>query len=69
MGENRHPFLRKRYEGRSIAMTNEERLYANRQSGDYDAFIMMDEDTVKEFYPRAVSFIDTIEQLIKQNQL
>ena len=25
MGENRHPFLRKRYEGRSIAMTNEER--------------------------------------------
>ena len=39
-------------------------LYANRQSGDYDDFIMMNEDKVRELYPKAVVFIDIIERLI-----
>lgn len=41
------------------------RLFDSRQSGDYNAFIMMNEDKVKELYPRAIFFIETIEQLIK----
>lgn len=39
-------------------------FWDSRQSGDYNAFIMMDEDKVIELYPRAVFFIETIEQLI-----
>lgn len=41
------------------------KLYDSRQSSDYDAFIIMDEDKVKELYPKAVSFIEALEQLIK----
>lgn len=43
-------------------------LYANRQTGDYDDFIMMDEDIVNELYPQAIIFIDTLERLIKDIQ-
>ena len=42
-------------------------LYANRQSGDYDDFIMMNEDKVRELYPKAVVFIDIIERLINED--
>ena len=42
-------------------------LYTNRQSGDYDDFIMMNEDKVRELYPKAVVFIDIIERLINED--
>ncbi len=41
-------------------------LYANRQSGDYDDFIMMDEDIANELYPQAIHFIDTLALLIQE---
>lgn len=42
-------------------------LFANRQSGDYDNFIMMNEEKVGELYPKAVVFIDILERLIKED--
>lgn len=40
-------------------------LFDNRQTGDYDDFIMMTEEKVKELYPQAVGFIQAIESLIE----
>lgn len=42
-------------------------LFANRQTGDYNDFIMMNQDKVNELYPKAVIFIETIERLIKSD--
>lgn len=42
------------------------KLYDRRQTGDYDDFIMMDEDMVTELYPQAVLFVDVLERLIKE---
>lgn len=39
-------------------------LFDNRQTGDYDDFIMMTEEKVKELYPQAVAFVKVIEGLI-----
>ena len=39
-------------------------LYDNRQTGDYDDFIMMTEGKVRELYPQAVAFVETLENLI-----
>jgi uncharacterized protein (UPF0332 family) len=40
-------------------------LFAKRHSGDYDAFICFDKDTVETIYPQAEEFIAAIEGLIK----
>ncbi|WP_370860609.1 HEPN domain-containing protein [Parabacteroides faecis] len=39
-------------------------LYDNRQTGDYDDYIMMTRDKVEELYPQAIVFIDSLEKLI-----
>lgn len=39
-------------------------LFDNRQTGDYDDFIMMTEEKVKELYPQAVDFVKVVENLI-----
>lgn len=39
-------------------------LYDYRQTGDYDDFIMMTEDKVKELYPQAVAFIEALDDLV-----
>lgn len=39
-------------------------LYDYRQTGDYDDFIRMDEEKVKDLYPQAVDFIADLEKLI-----
>lgn len=42
------------------------KLFANRQTGDYDDNIMMDEQIATELYPKAILFIDMIERLITE---
>ena len=39
-------------------------LYDNRQTGDYDDYIMMTRDKVEKLYPQAIVFIDSLEKLI-----
>lgn len=39
-------------------------LFDNRQTGDYDDFIMMSEEKVRELYPQAVDFVKSLECLI-----
>lgn len=40
-------------------------LFDNRQTGDYDDFIMMSEEKVRELYPQAVDFVKLLEGLIE----
>ncbi|MCD8268877.1 MAG: HEPN domain-containing protein [Parabacteroides sp.] len=42
------------------------KLFNKRQDGDYDNFIFFDEKDLDEFYPLAITFIETIEQLINK---
>ncbi len=42
-------------------------LYDRRQSGDYDDFILYDENTVNQIYRQADEFIDRIFRLINTN--
>lgn len=39
-------------------------LYDYRQTGDYDDFIMMTEEKVRELYPQATAFIQALEGVI-----
>lgn len=39
-------------------------LYDNRQTGDYDDFIMMTEEKVRELYPQAVDFVKELERVL-----
>lgn len=39
-------------------------LFDNRQTGDYDDFIMMTEEKVRDLYPQAVDFVKSLEGLI-----
>ena len=41
-------------------------LFDNRQTGDYDDFIMMTEEKVKELYPQTVDFIQVQKCLIEK---
>ncbi len=42
-------------------------LFAKRQSGDYDDFIMFDSKLVESLFADFYSFIDTLEELITQS--
>lgn len=41
-------------------------LFDNRQTGDYDDYIMITQDKVEELYPQAITFINSLEKLIFQ---
>ena len=40
------------------------RLYELRQSGDYDDFVYCDKEMTDEYYPKAIAFIQAVEDLI-----
>lgn len=42
------------------------KLFNKRQDGDYDNFIFFDENDLEELLPQAITFIETIEELISQ---
>lgn len=41
-------------------------LFENRQTGDYEDFIYIDQDIIEELYPDAIAFVEAIEILIKE---
>jgi uncharacterized protein (UPF0332 family) len=42
-------------------------LFESRQSGDYDDFILYDENDYIDLEPKAIEFVDTLESLIASN--
>jgi uncharacterized protein (UPF0332 family) len=42
-------------------------LFAKRHSGDYDAYIYFDRDTVETIYPQAEAFIQALKKLIEND--